>query len=318
MADEPATEAARDGDAQSVRAGELLRAARERRRLSQAQAAAEMRIDLTTLRALEADDFARLGAPIFVKGHLRNYAKQLGIAVEPLIEAYERAAAPAPPPLVGYRNEGEQMEGRVEFKRMLPTVAAGVASVLLVLFTVWLYHRPEPLPAAKPAPVEASAPTSVPAPASAPSTVAAPATQASAAPMPANAAPRDAGRTEAARSEPQRDAGRVEAARAEPARDATATASPAPALPGGQVRLGLRFSGESWVEIHDPSGQPIVYQLFDAGQGRELNATPPLRVFIGQAGAVAVSIDGRKLDLAPLTKRDATARFTIGAGGAVR
>ncbi len=285
MEQDPAIDGVRDGDATNVRAGEQLRAARERRKLTQAQAASEMRIDLTTLRALEADDFSRLGAPIFVKGHLRNYAKQLGIAVEPLLEAYERAAQPAPPPLVGYRNEGEQMEGRVEFKRMLPTVAAGVASVLLVLFGIWLYHRPDPLPPPTATQAAVPTPTSV---ASAAATL--PATTVASVPAPATAPP----------------------SVALPAADAK------PALPIGQVRVALRFTAESWVEVYDPANQPLVYQLFDAGQTRELTATPPLRVFIGQAGSVVVSIDGRKIDLAALTKRDATARFTIGAGGALR
>jgi len=307
MERDPANDGARDGDATNVRAGEQLRAARERRKLSQAQAASEMRIDLTTLRALEADDFSRLGAPIFVKGHLRNYAKQLGIAVEPLLDAYERAAQPAPPPLVGYRNEGEQMEGRVEFKRLLPTVAAGVASVLLVLFTIWLYHRPEPLPAPSVPPL-ASAPARV---APAPGTLTAPSATTVAAATPATAPIVVALRTEPTRTEPARTEPQV--ARPEPA-----AAEARPALPAGQVRIALRFTAESWVEVYDPTNQPLVYQLFDAGQARELSATPPLRVFIGQAGSVAVSIDGKRVDLAPLTKRDATARFTIGAGGAVR
>ena len=300
MERDPAIDGVRDGDATSVRAGEQLRAARERRKLTQAQAASEMRIDLTTLRALEADDFSRLGAPIFVKGHLRNYAKQLGIALEPLLEAYERAAAPKPPPLVGYRNEGEQMEGRVEFKRMLPTVAAGVASVLLVLFAIWLYHRPEPLPTPAATQVTAAVPGSVAAvPTTAPAAATITAALASApAAAPASSAPRTEVRTEP---------------RAEPA-----AADAKPALPGGQVRVALRFTAESWVEVYDPANQPLVYQLFDAGQARELTATPPLRVFIGQAGSVVFSIDGRKIDLAALTKRDATARFTIGAGGALR
>ncbi len=292
MERDPAIDGVRDGDATSVRAGEQLRAARERRKLTQAQAASEMRIDLTTLRALEADDFSRLGAPIFVKGHLRNYAKQLGIAVEPLLEAYERAAAPKPPPLVGYRNEGEQMEGRVEFKRMLPTVAAGVASVLLVLFAIWLYHRPEPLPTPAATQVTAAVPGSV---AAVPTTAPAAATiTAALASAPAAAPASSAPRAEAAATDAK------------------------PALPGGQVRVALRFTAESWVEVHDSANQPLVYQLFDAGQVRELTAMPPLRVFIGQAASVAVSIDGRKVDLTALTKRDATARFTIGAGGALR
>jgi cytoskeleton protein RodZ len=89
-------------------------------------------------------------------------------------------------------------------------------------------------------------------------------------------------------------------------------------VPPGQLRLTLRFSGESWVEVYDAAGAPLVYQLFETGQSRELNATPPLRVFLGQAASVAMTIDGRKVDLPALTKRDATARFSVAAGGSVR
>jgi cytoskeleton protein RodZ len=182
---------------------------------------------------------------------------------------------------------------------MLPTVAAGVTSVLLVLFAIWLYHRPEPLPTPSAVATVAPAPASVAAaPASLPAAAAASVAAAAAAPA-----------TQAARSEPAR----VEAPRSD-----AAAADAKPATSGAQVRVALRFSGESWVEVYDPANQPLVYQLFDAGQAREVSATPPLRVFIGQAGAVAVTIDGKRVDLAALTKRDATARFTIGAGGTVR
>lgn len=278
----------------SPRPGEQLRAAREGRGLTPVQAAHEMRIDLATLRALESDDYARLGAPIFVKGHLRNYAKHLGLAAEPLIEAYERIAAPKPPTLVGYRNEGEQMGGHLELRRLLPVVAGGIATVLLVLFALWLFRRPSvPVEAPTVAVEPAAVPATVVAPA--PGTAAAaPATLAASSPATVAAAPATTPKVEAP-SEPNKAA-----------------------APPGQVRIALRFSGESWVEVTDANGQPVVYQLFEAGQARELNAAPPLRVFLGQAAAVTLTIDGRKVDLAPLTKRDATARFSVGAGGGVR
>lgn len=274
------------------RPGDLLRSAREQRGLSPQQAAHEMRIDLATLRALENDDYARLGAPIFVKGHLRNYAKHLGLVAEPLVEAYERSATPTPPSLVGYRNEGEQMGGHIELRRWLPVVVVGIVVVLLSLFALWLFRRP-PVEAPSTEAVEvASAPATVAAPvvgtvAAAPASVPAPT------PTTVAAAPASAPRVEAP----------VEPARA--------------AVPG-QVRLALRFSGESWVEVTDASGQPVVYQLFEAGQSREVAAAPPLRVFLGQAASVSLAVDGRKVDLAPLTKRDATARLTIAANGSVR
>ena len=43
--------------------------------------------------ALERDDFAALGAPVFVKGHLRRYAALLGLAEDEILGAYERSRA---------------------------------------------------------------------------------------------------------------------------------------------------------------------------------------------------------------------------------
>jgi cytoskeleton protein RodZ len=285
---EPRPESGHEASGRGERPGATLRAAREGRGLSQAQAAHEMRIDLNTLRALESDDYSRLGAPIFVKGHLRNYAKQLGIASEPLLAAYEAEVAPRPPALVGYRNEGAQVEGELEVRRWLPLVLGGVALLLAALFGAYLLQQPDP----PPAPRLAVAPATVPVePAPVPSSAPAPAS------APPSAAPSAA-----------------------PASVAVATVAPAQPAGPVAVRLQLRFSAESWVEVYDSANKnnPLLYQLFDAGQAREISASPPLRVFIGQAPAVAVSIDGKRLDLAAFTKRDATARFQIAANGQVR
>src|SRR5690606_11759211 len=72
--------------------GKLLRLERERRGLTIAQVAGELHMDSGVTRALEAGDFASLGAPIFVKGHLRNYAKLLGMDGEKIVHAYEASA----------------------------------------------------------------------------------------------------------------------------------------------------------------------------------------------------------------------------------
>jgi len=305
----------RPGDGQPARAaagerpGARLSAAREKRGLSQSQAAHEMRIDLATLRALEADDYGRLGAPIFVKGHLRNYAKQLDLAAEPLLAAYEAEVAPAPPALVGYRNEGAEMEGNLELKRWLPLVLGGVALVLAVLFALYLLGQP----VAPPSPARA-VPTIA-------SVAATPATQPAAAGAGSLASALPAA-TNAAAASTTIAAGQLPHPKpaAAPATAATSptVAEPVRAAAGAAVRLGLRFSAESWVEVYDAAGNPLLYQLFDAGQAREVTAPPPLRVFIGQAPAVAVTVDGKRLDLAPFTKRDATARFSVAAAGSVR
>ena len=69
----------RDGSARAPAAprsiGERLRAGRERSGLSIAAAAEKLHLDTKVIEALEADRFAELGASVYVRGHLRRYAR---------------------------------------------------------------------------------------------------------------------------------------------------------------------------------------------------------------------------------------------------
>lgn len=66
--------------------GESLRSTRERRGLSIDQVALDTRISPRFLEALEAEQFAELPAPVYVRGFLRSYANYLRIEPEPLLE----------------------------------------------------------------------------------------------------------------------------------------------------------------------------------------------------------------------------------------
>lgn len=68
--------------------GERLRAARERLGLGVVQAAERMLVDPTVIEALEAGNYAQLGPPVFVRGHLHRYAELLGEPEEPLQAHY--------------------------------------------------------------------------------------------------------------------------------------------------------------------------------------------------------------------------------------
>ncbi|MGH8229564.1 MAG: helix-turn-helix domain-containing protein [Steroidobacteraceae bacterium] len=74
--------------------GARLKDARERAGLAPIEAAESLHIDTAALLALEADRFAEVGAPVFVRGYIRHYADLLGEPVEPL-EALYRASAHA-------------------------------------------------------------------------------------------------------------------------------------------------------------------------------------------------------------------------------
>ncbi len=68
--------------------GATLRAAREKRNLSQADIAEATRIKVHIIDAIENNDFQRLTAPLYVKGFIRMYAERVGLDPEPLIREY--------------------------------------------------------------------------------------------------------------------------------------------------------------------------------------------------------------------------------------
>lgn len=81
--------------------GERLRSARKARALTLEQAAFTLRLEASVVRALEDERFEALGAAVFVRGHLKAYAKLLGLSEEVVLAAYRAAdpGADAPPRL---------------------------------------------------------------------------------------------------------------------------------------------------------------------------------------------------------------------------
>jgi cytoskeletal protein RodZ len=69
--------------------GDVLRAARRRRRVSIERAAEETRIRADFLMRMESDEFDFL-APAYVRGFLRNYARFLGLVPGPLVDEFDR------------------------------------------------------------------------------------------------------------------------------------------------------------------------------------------------------------------------------------
>jgi cytoskeletal protein RodZ len=68
--------------------GTLLREARERRGMSVRELAAVTRIAPKSIEALEADDYERLPAEVFVRGFLKNCARELEMDAHELLGLY--------------------------------------------------------------------------------------------------------------------------------------------------------------------------------------------------------------------------------------
>src|SRR5262249_50660744 len=67
--------------------GRVLGEARQAQNLSVADVARQLKLSVSQVEALESGDFQRLPGPVFVRGFVRNYARLLRLAPEPLLES---------------------------------------------------------------------------------------------------------------------------------------------------------------------------------------------------------------------------------------
>lgn len=115
--------------------GERFRAAREARGLSLSDVAEQIRIRSLYLAAIEDENWSTIGAPVYIRGFLRTYARFLGIDPEEAVAAFNRVHPPAPPQgLTSREPAGEVGAGR---RGTLLIWIAGVVAVLLIAFVVY-------------------------------------------------------------------------------------------------------------------------------------------------------------------------------------
>jgi cytoskeleton protein RodZ len=257
--------------------GVRLRAARERRGLTLLQAAERLHVDARTLQALETEDFAALGADVYVRGHLRRYAEAVGESSSELQELYGERRNPSQPDLTRIpRGEPENRGSRLLLPAVLLVVGFAVAGLLWWLLT---------LPGEK------------------------------AHPLPADHAPAAATVSDgAAEGAPARAAaGAADANAAQP----MASPPPGPSDTAPQARLDLSFSGTSWVEVSDAEHRSLLHGLIERGGTRAVTGRAPLTVVLGNAPAVALRLNGQPLAAGALVRRDGSAHLLIDAAGRV-
>ncbi|MBC7957018.1 MAG: helix-turn-helix domain-containing protein [Cytophagales bacterium] len=94
-----------------------------------------------------------------------------------------------------------------------------------------------------------------------------------------------------------------------PAAGASQPPPAAPAASPAQGVLLLRASAESWVEVIDGRGAPLLSRMLQPGESIGLDGASPLRVRIGNASATQVSFKGKNVELVPT--RDNVAKLEL-------
>jgi cytoskeleton protein RodZ len=263
--------------------GQTLRDAREAQGLGVDDVAARLRLMRRQIEAMEADDFDALGQPVFARGFVRNYARLLGLAPDPLLA--DMGGATAEPVAVRPEAPLPSRNWLTSPWLLLALFGVAVLAVVPVALYWWLNSDEDEMPAG-----------ATRAPAVAPATPAAAGTVPADPPVAAEAPPTP----EAVPAVPAvQDAGTVAADEAPPA--------VAPVVRGV---LQLEFGADSWVEIRDATGRMLHRQLDTAGSSIEVRGAPPFDVVVGNAAQVRMTYNGRPIDLKPFI--DVTvARFTL-------
>jgi cytoskeleton protein RodZ len=289
-----------------IRPGDVLRHAREKAGLTLERASELSRIKPSVLHAIEEDETSEIPS-VYLKGYIRNYARFLGVEPSRIEKVLETIRGSEPPvrSVFTVPNRRGRMEKWLKASSYL--AASAIIGVLAWQFTheaVRFTQRDARLggDAVEPAPsAEQGGETSASGEGRSSNTH----LSASIAAMEVLEQRGDLGSKAAAEQAWAAIGGR------------TAGDLPAPAgAVGGNHRLAISTSADTWVEILDGEGAQLELDLIRAGARREYNGAEPFRMMIGRASAVVVTLDGETIDLGPYTRGNVARLVLDDASGA--
>lgn len=288
-----------------------LRRAREAADLTVDEVAHQLHLSREVVLALESGDFDMLGAPVFVKGHLRSYARLMELDEREVVGGYQ----PSEPEPEEFRTLSMQAEVKPAASLSNFVLLVGLGVILLVAAVYLLLGDNEPAPPSDFEEVGAYEPDST-------------ATDSAV----IDELP-DAGAVEPEEnveiftgSAPESSIGTEESAPAQDTADASATVAPEPAAetesePAREapiqdsaevqkVAVTFRFLDECWAEVSD-ARRRYLYGLKKPGHESSFMGVPPFKIFLGNAAAVELEIAGKAYKIPADERGGKTARFTI-------
>jgi cytoskeleton protein RodZ len=249
--------------------GSLLRQGRERVGLTSEEVAGQLNLLPTLVRALEADQYQHFAGEIFVKGHLRAYARLLKLNPEDVLRLYRGNSAPSSSTLLGQRDVHWRPvslnHGVSHWRRY-----SGIAATLVVLAGLWGWqqHRDR----GQMLSLTAETASELGGIDSALNSGTESALLDSVQLLPTQPTP----------SAPANGNSAVP----------TGTDAAAVAATSDIDKLSLRFSADCWIEIKDRDNKLLVATLKHADEQLQLEGRGPFKVLLGYAPGVAMAYNG--------------------------
>ncbi len=263
--------------------GPRLSAAREAQGTSLAGASEAVGVPEYVLRALEADDWETLGAPVYVRGYLRKYARLLQLPEDEVVAAYETAAAPHDPDVRAHATRNVPHRHNA---RWLAPATAGAIAILLALAAIWGWHRIQ--------------------------------RHSGRGQVPAAAVSAMMGITRTAPAQASRHASGSLTHDAPAVASSDAAALPGTGLGTGAPAAGtsalvLSITAPSWVEVYGSGHKRLYYNLAAVGQKLRFGAGEgPFEVFLGNADGVGITFKDKPVSIPASDRSGKTARLTVG------
>jgi transcriptional regulator with XRE-family HTH domain len=314
--------------------GEKLQSARLAAGLTAREVSESTRITVEVLHRVEAGHFAQCGGDVYARGHIRAYARAVGLDPEPLLAEYgaitlppltkrdlrtPRVAAQPAKDAVGTAPRGAQKAAAQRARSVLPTIVPGAVPSLVPMAGSTPPPEVPPLKHKRRDDFTdadaGSAAALIAAGAAQPAVNERPAAFLAGAKSPAKSGPNwsvalvgaiaAVGLVAAVQLWPDSSgsaahaaAGAPPAVQPHPAKKPAApalSASPAEAKPSAVKLRVIARSSPSWLGVTNAAGTQLYWNILQPGQAQEFTDANKLNVIVGDAAAVDLTVNGHDL-----------------------
>ena len=289
--------------------GKILLQGRLQAGLTQEQVAKELYMTVYKVKALEADDYSRLSSDTFARGYIRAYANLVKIDVVAALAAYDQLMDDIKPPEVvaaqiAATAEPQGHRGAWQFLVVIGTFLIGIW-----LISVWFFDNHTETEYVVPAAGNSSTASE-----NLKSTVAESfasasefsSSMSSLSSVSTSSQNRIQNALAVKNSSSSKSVNAANSSVFSSALSLIATSSSSSVAAQVSVKktsldeISFSFRAESWLEVSDSRGDVLATELEPAGSKLKLVGLAPFDVKLGNAPAVDVQLNGKKIDVIPL------------------
>ncbi|WP_455201020.1 helix-turn-helix domain-containing protein [Kaarinaea lacus] len=291
---------------------ERLRKAREEQGMEQGDVAKELKLDLRFVKALEMGELDQLPQPVYTAGYIRAYAKLVGLPPDEIVGDYASQESTSMPEIVQVQEKVPARYSHVD--SMLPksfSVSHGtenkpmrmlviVLAAAVVLAIAWQVYTNMQVSTSVQS-LDTSIDTATP----------------------GELADENAESAQVAQVNSEKKIVKL----ALPGQSASESNTDGSAATGSKnavteklqenaqkmVSISLQYSEDSWIDIRDATGAPLIRRLGKAGGSNTVTGVAPFEVLLGYSPGVSIQYNGEPYDISSLQSRP-VARFLMDGG----